>query len=100
MPVLKELAIAGPVLALLLFLGHTFFGPDATEAKSLTNHGAWIGAELIPDERWIAPDSIITGTSWQGGYTTLPQRRVAKNAAVRVRDTFSQFLPAERSRAS
>ena len=104
MPVLKEPAIAGPVLAVLLFLSHTFFGPEATERKSLTNSGAWIGAELVPDERWLAKDSIITGaawqSSWQGVYGTSPQRRIAKNAAVRVRDVFSQFLPAERSRAS
>jgi hypothetical protein len=100
MPVLKELAIAGPVLAVLLFLSHTFLGPDATEAKSLTNRGAWIGAELVPDERWLAKDSIVTGAAWQGVYAVSPQRRIAKNAAVRVRDVFSQFLPTERSRAS
>ena len=100
MPVLKELAIAGPVLALLLFLSHTFLGPGAADSKSLTNRGAWIGAELVPDERWLVKDSIVTGAAWQGNYAPLAQRRIAKNAAVRVRDVFSQFLPAERSRAS
>jgi hypothetical protein len=33
MPILKELAIAGPVLAVLLFLSHTFLGPDAVEGN-------------------------------------------------------------------
>jgi hypothetical protein len=100
MPILKELAIAGPVLAVLLFLSHTFLGPDAVEGKSLTNDRAWIGAELVPAERWLAKDSIVTGASWQGVSTAPAQHRVAKNAAVRVRDVFSQFVPAERSRAS
>jgi hypothetical protein len=100
MPVLKELAVAGPVLAVLLFLSHTFLGPDAIGGQSLTNNRTWIGAEPVPAERWLAKDSIVTGASWQGADAVSAQRWVAKTAAVRVRDVFSQFVATERSRAS
>jgi hypothetical protein len=100
MGVLKDIAIAGPVLALLLFLSNAFLGPDATDRPSLTNNRAWIGAELVPAERWLAKDSITTGASWHGEYTAPAQRWVARTAALRVRDVFSQFVPGESDRAS
>ena len=100
MGVLKDLAIAGPVLAVLLFLSNAFLGPDATDRPSLTSGRAWIGADLVPAERWLAKDSITTGASWQGEYTAPAQRWVARSAALRVRDVFSQFVPGESNRAS
>ena len=100
MGVLKDLAIAGPVLALLLLLSNAFLGPDATDGPSLTNGRAWIGADLVPAERWLAKDSITTGASWHGAYTAPAQRWVARSAALRVRDVFSQFVPGESNRAS
>ena len=100
MGVLKDLAIAGPVLAVLLLLSNAFLGPDATERRSLTSGRAWIGAELVPAERWLAKDSITTGASWRGITTAPTQRWVAKTAALRVKDVFSQFVPGENNRAS
>ena len=100
MGVLKDLAIAGPVLALLLLLSNAFLGPDATDRPSLTNNRAWIGAELVPAERWLAKDSIPMGACWRGGYAAPAERRDARTAAGRVRDVFSQFVPGESSRAS
>ena len=100
MGVLKDLAIAGPVLALLLLLSNAFLGPDATDRRSLTNDRAWIGAELVPAERWLAKDSITTGASWRGVYAAPAQRWAARTAALRVRDVFSQFVPGASDRAS
>ena len=100
MGVLKDLAIAGPVLAVLLFLSNAFLGPDATDRPSLMNGRTWIGAELVPAERWLAKDSITTGASWHGATTAPAQRWVARTAALRVRDVFSQFVPGASNRAS
>jgi hypothetical protein len=100
MGVLKDLAIAGPVLALLLFLSNAFLGPDTTDKRSLMNNSAWIGAELVPAERWLAKDSITTGASWRGIHTAPAQRWAARTAALRVKDVFSQFVPGASDRAS
>jgi hypothetical protein len=100
MGVLKDLAIAGPVLALLLLLSNAFLGPDATDRPSLTNNRTWIGADLVPAERWLAKDSITTGASWHGAYTTPAPRWIARTAALRVKDVFSQFVPGASDRAS
>jgi hypothetical protein len=100
MGVLKDLAIAGPVLAVLLLLSNAFLGPDATDRRSLTSGRTWIGAELVPAERWLAKDSITTGASWRGAYAAPAQHWVARTAAVRIRDVFSQFVPGENNRAS
>jgi hypothetical protein len=99
MGVLKDLAIAGPVLALLLLLSNAFLGPNATDRRSLTSGRTWIGAELVPAERWLAKDSITTGASWHGATTAPAQRWVATTAALRVRDVFSQFVPGASNRA-
>lgn len=100
MSVLKDLAIAGPALALLLLLSNAFLGPDATARPSLTSGRAWIGADLVPAERWLAKDSITTGASWHGAYTAPAARWVARTAALRGRDVFSQFVPGASNRAS
>jgi hypothetical protein len=95
MRVLKELTIAGPVLFLLFLLSDTFLGSAATPT---TNSQAWIGAELIPAERLLFDESIVTGTSWQGTYSDNAPSNFAKTPAVRIRDVFAQFVPGERSR--
>ena len=99
MGVLKDLAIAGPVLAVLLLLSHAFLGSDAIDRQSLTSGRAWIGADQVPAERWLVKDSITTGASWHGATTAPAQRWVTRNAALRVRDVFSQFVPGESNRA-
>jgi hypothetical protein len=99
MGVLKDLAIAGPVLVVLLLLSNAFLGPDATDRRSLTSGRTWIGAELVPAERWLAKDSITTGASWRGATTAPAERWVATTAALRVRDVFSQFVPGASNRA-
>jgi hypothetical protein len=97
MPILKELAIAGPVLFLLLFLSDACFGPADTQAKSLTGDTAWIGAEVVPPERFLFNGSIVSSPSWQGAYPARTAFRMAKTPAVRIRGVFAQFAP-DRSR--
>jgi hypothetical protein len=65
MRILKELAVAVPVLLLLLLLSGTFLGSAATPT---VKSPAWIGAEMIPTERLLFDESILTGASWQGTY--------------------------------
>jgi hypothetical protein len=98
MRVLKELAIAIPVLFLLFILTDSFLGPAATQAYSLTNSRAWVGAELVPAERLLFEESIVTGASWRGAYAEVVPARLAKAPALRIKDVFAQFMPRDRSR--
>jgi hypothetical protein len=91
MRMLKELAIAIPVLFLLFLLTDRFLDPTATRAFSLTNRGAWVGAELVPAQRLLFGESIATGTAWRGAYPN-------EAPALRIRDVFAQFAPVSRSR--
>ena len=47
MRMLKELAIAIPALFLLFVLTGSFLDPAATDAYSLTNRKAWVGASSM-----------------------------------------------------
>jgi hypothetical protein len=100
MRIMKELAVAGPALVLLLLISDAFLGPDAFDRQSLTSGRCWIGADQVPAERWFAKDSIVTGASWQGAYPASTERRFARTAAARVREVFAQFVPGESGRAS
>lgn len=102
MRMLKDLAVAGPVLVLLLLLSDVFLGPDAIDSQSLTGGRAWawIGADDVPDTRWFVKDSIVTGPSWRGEYPAPAERWLARSAAARVKDAFAQFVPGETGRTS
>jgi hypothetical protein len=98
MRMLKELAIAIPVLFLLFLLTDRFLDPTATRAFSLTNRGAWVGAELVPAERLLFGESIATGAAWRGAYPNEAPARIAKTPTLRIRDVFAQFASGNRSR--
>ncbi len=101
MRILKDLAVAGPVLVLLLLISDAFLGPDAIDRQSLTNtrSWSWIGAEEVPDARWFVKDSIVTGPSWRGEYPAPAERWSVRTAAARVKDVFAQFVPGGSGRA-
>lgn len=98
MPVLKELAIAVPVLFLLLLLSDALFGSADTQAESLTSNRTWIGAESVPAERFLFNGSIVTSPSWQGAYPVRAAFRARKSPALRIRGVFAQFVPGDPSR--
>jgi hypothetical protein len=98
MPILKELAIAAPVLFLLLLLSEACFGPADTQAKSLTGDRAWIAAESVPAERFLFSGSIVTSPSWRGAYPVRTAFRPRKTPASRIRGVFAQFVPGDPSR--
>jgi hypothetical protein len=100
MRILKDLAVAGPVLVLLLLLSDAFLGPDTIDRQSLAGGRAWswIGADEVPDTRWFVKDSIVTGPSWRGEYPAPAERWSARSAAARVKDAFAQFVPGENGR--
>src|ERR1700761_3538289 len=100
MRMLKDLAVAGPVLVLLLLLSDAFLGPAAIDAPPFAGGRAWswIGADDVPDARWFLQDSIVTGPSWRGEYPAPAERSFAMSAAARVKDAFAQFVPGENGR--
>ena len=98
MRMLKELAIAIPVLFLLFLLTDSFLDPTATRAFSLTNRNVWVGVELVPAERLLFDESISTGASWRGAYPNEAPARIAKTSTLRIRDVFAQFASGNRSR--
>jgi hypothetical protein len=98
MRMLKELAIAIPVLFLLFLLTDSFLDPTATRAYSRTNRNAWVGAELVPAERLLFDESIATGASWRGAYPNEAPAKTVKTPTLRIRDVFAQFAPVNRSR--
>ena len=98
MRMLKELAIAAPILFLLFFLTDSLVGPAATQPDASAGRNVWVGAELIPAERFLFNEPIVTGASWQGTYPALVRYRAARSAAVRVKDVFAQFVPGDGGR--
>jgi hypothetical protein len=100
MRILKDLAVAGPLLVLLLLLSDAFLGPAAIDGQQLRGGRAWswIGADDVPDARWLVQDSIVTGPSWRGEYPAPVARWAAISAAARVKDAFAQFVPGENGR--
>ena len=98
MRMLKELTIALPLLFLLFALTDIFLDPAATRAYSLANRKAWVGAELVPAERFLFDEPIATGASWRGAYPNEAPAEIARTPALRIKDVFAQFAPGNRSR--
>ena len=102
MSIYKETAIAAPVLALLLFVGHSFFGPDDSYRHLATNPKSWLGGVEIPAERFIAKD-LITGSASGADEdsSSLGQKRVGDlTPEARIRSVFAQFELGGRRRAT
>jgi hypothetical protein len=94
MSIAKETAIAVPALTVLLFVSHTFLGPDESTREFAAGPRSWLGA-AIPAERFIAKD-LITGRA-SGADTDTPslgQRTVVDlTPEARIKGVFVQFVP-------
>ncbi|MDR3644563.1 MAG: hypothetical protein P4M02_05765 [Clostridia bacterium] len=102
MSIYKETAIAVPALALLLFVSHTFFGPDESYRRLTTNPKSWLGGAEIPAERFIAKD-LITGCASSADKDPPPIKQEGVGdltPEARIRSVFAQFEPSERRRAT
>lgn len=92
MSMLKETAIAVPALAALLFVSHTFFGPD--ESRSISVPRTWLGGAAFPAERFIAKD-LMTGRAYVDenrlSLAQKPARELTPQA--RISSVFAQFGP-------
>jgi hypothetical protein len=97
----RETAIAMPALATLLFVSHTFFGPDESYGHLTTNPKSWLGGVEIPAERFIAKE-LFTGSASGADEDLSPlgQRSVGDlTPEARIRSVFAQFEPGGRRRA-
>jgi hypothetical protein len=93
MSILKETAVAVPVLAALLFVSHTFFGSD--ESQSISAPKTWLGGVTIPAERFLAKDSIAGRTS-NANEDSLSLNQTPTSTLTpqaRIRSVFAQFGP-------
>ena len=96
MPDVKEVAIAVQALALFLFVGHAFLGPDEGYARS-TGPSSWLGGAAVPAERFLAKYPMTGSASGPVASERTPGRDLTPQA--RIRDVFAQFAPGERRRA-
>jgi hypothetical protein len=93
MSILKETAIAVPALAALLFVSHTFFGPDDSQLISAPK--TWLGSVTIPAGRFIAKD-LIAGRASNADEDplSLEQKSTTElTPQARIRSVFAQFGP-------
>jgi len=96
MPDVKEAAIAVQALALFLFVGHAFLGAD--EGYGRPTGSSWLGAASVPDERFLAKDSMAGSAS---GLLQLERTAaIDLTPQSRIRDVFAQFVPGERRRST
>jgi hypothetical protein len=102
MSIYRETAIAMPALAMLLFVSHTFFGPDESYRRLTTSPTSWLGGAEIPAERFIAKDLITSSASCADkDPSPLGQKSVGDlTPEARIRGVFAQFESVERRRAS
>jgi hypothetical protein len=90
---LKETAITVPVLVALLFVSHTFFGPDESQLISVPT--TWLGGGTFPAERFIAKD-LIAGRASPADEASLPPAQEPLSRLTpqqRIRSVFAQFGP-------
>lgn len=103
MPIFKELALAVPALALYLLISDALFGPsqDAHAGRPVAVSGVWIGAVSLPEERWLAKDSFVTGGSGVAAGRPAGEHRFEPRVTPRARinGVFAQFVPGESGRA-
>lgn len=93
MSFLKEAAIAGQFVALLLFVSHAFLGPGESYRQSAIDPSSWLGVVSVPAERLLAKDSIkgsLSGANVVGiALRDLAARDLTPEA--RIRSVFAQF---------
>jgi len=98
MSFLKETAIAVQFLALLLFVSHTFIGPDQSYREPVIAPASWLGAVSIPPERLLA-EAPITGAVFSANVfgAALKEASVRSlTTEARIRGVFAQFVSAGR----
>jgi hypothetical protein len=98
MSIFKETVIAMPVLAILLFLSHTFFSTDESYRRLTTNPTSWLGGVEIPAERFIE-QNLIAGSASGADKDPPPLRQMDVGDLTpggRVRSVFDQFGPGGR----
>jgi hypothetical protein len=98
----KEIAIAVPALALLLFVGERLVGPDESYDRLADCPSSWLGGAVIPAARFLAQDSM-TAAVLRVDAEALPAARdlaAAPTPDARIRNVFAQFGPRERRPAT
>ena len=103
MSIAKETAIAVPALAVLLFVSHTFLGPDESYREFTSGPRSWLGA-TIPAERFIAKD-LMTGRASSvdvdADAPALAQGQLSDSTPeARIKGVFVQFVPGGRRPAT
>ena len=85
--------LAVPALAALLFLSHTFFGPD--ESRLISTPKTWLGGVTFPAERFIAKDLIAgRASNVDEDPLSLEQEPTSQlTPQARIRSVFAQFGP-------
>jgi hypothetical protein len=102
MPILKETAIAVPILALMLFVSHTLIGPDEGDRQSTIGLTSWLGGVPVPAERFLAKDSI-TGRAAGANEANASSEQVSAGDVTpeaRIRGVFAQFASGGRRPAT
>jgi hypothetical protein len=102
MSVLKETVIAVQFLALLLFVSHTFLGPDESYRQSAIGPTSWLGAVSVPAERFLAKDPI-TGSVSGANVVSAALRDISAGdltPEARIRSVFAQFVSGVRRPAT
>jgi hypothetical protein len=103
MSIAKETAVAVPALAVLLFVSHSFLGPDESYREVTVGPRSWLGV-TIPDARFLAKD-LITGRAStvdvDAEVQSPAERRVSDlTPEARIKGVFAQFVPSVRRRAT
>ena len=102
MSLLKETTITVPVLVVLLFVSHVFFGPDETYQPSTIRRTSWLGAVQVPEERFLAKDSF-TGRASHADVASASLEQVSSGnltPQARIRTVFAQFVSGMRRPAT
>jgi hypothetical protein len=100
MPILRELALAVPMLIVCLLISDALFGPDEHAMPSGTVSPTWIGASSLPAARWIAQDSFVTGEPSAVADRSTGEHPRERHATpqARIKAVFAQFMPGESGR--
>lgn len=95
---LKETAIGLLVLVLLLFVSHSFLGPDESYRQSTIGPTSWLGAVQVPAARFLAKDSITGSVSrfYVVGVSLEQESAGGLTPEARIRTVFAQFVPGVR----
>lgn len=100
MSLLRETAISVPLLAMLLFLSHTFLGTDESQLTVVPT--SWLGGVPVPAVRFIAKDPM-TGSASGGNVLSAPSEQASArdlSPEARIRSVFAQFVSGGRRPAT